>query len=63
MHLNCFNERKEELVREIQELENAYVEAFADEADKTSLSWLWDRIKKVRREADETERSVGRRES
>lgn len=63
MHLNCFNERKEELVREIQELENAYVEAFADEADKTSLSRLWDRIKKVRREADEKERSVGRGES
>lgn len=60
MHLNYLNERKEELVREIQELENAYAEAFADEANETGLSRLWDRIKKVRREADEKERSVGR---
>lgn len=60
MYLNFVNERKEELVREIQELENAYVEAFADEADKASLSRLWDHIKNVRREADEKERSIGR---
>lgn len=41
------NLRNEELVREVQQLEDAYAEAFSDEADIRTLSSLWERIKQL----------------
>lgn len=38
----------EELVQHLQELEHSYAEAFADDADSSALSALWEKIKELK---------------
>jgi hypothetical protein len=61
------NNVKEDLVREVEELEDAYAEAFAEGVDEWSLTTVWDKIKslrgaiEVRRNGDDG-RSLSRQE-
>jgi hypothetical protein len=55
MHPDHRNSQREYLAREIQELENKYAEAFADEADERSLTAVWDKIKSLRRRIESRE--------
>jgi hypothetical protein len=56
MYPNQRNRPTENLIREIQELEDAYAEALGDEADASTLSSLWQRIKMLNSEIAQTER-------
>ena len=56
------------IVKEVQELENAYAEAFANGADERSLTKVWDRIRTLRREmggreSEDDGRSASRQDS
>jgi hypothetical protein len=58
---------RNQIVREVQKLENAYAEAFADGADERSLTAVWDKIKSLRkgiegRENRDDGRSLSRKE-
>ena len=52
MFSNYPNETKEDVRREVQELEDSYAEALGDGADAQSLSLLWERIKQLSREIE-----------
>jgi hypothetical protein len=54
------NMKRENVEREVRELEDAYAEAFADEVDVRSLANMWDHIQELRREVDESERGRSR---
>jgi hypothetical protein len=43
------------LLKEIQELEDTYAEALADEADAPTLSVLWNKIKILNRQLEQKE--------
>jgi len=45
----------ENLLKEVQELEDSYAEALADEVDAQSLCCIWHRIKFLNRELDQRE--------
>jgi hypothetical protein len=45
----------EVLLKEIQELEDSYAEALADEADAQTLSALWNKIKVLNRQIEQRE--------
>ena len=53
MHSNYRPITREDIIHEVQELEDAYADALADEVDARSLSALWERIKMLKREVDE----------
>jgi hypothetical protein len=45
-HLNI------DINREVEKLEDAYVDAFVDRVDAKSLATVWDRIKSLRQEIE-----------
>lgn len=47
---------KNYLIREVQELEDAYAEALGDETDAATLTALWNRIKMLNNRISETEK-------
>ena len=49
------NASVENLLKEVQELEDSYAEALADEVDAQSLSFIWYRIKILNRELNQRE--------
>jgi hypothetical protein len=48
MQTDYRNNQIEDPVREVQELEDAYAEAFADGVDEWSLTAVWNKIKSLR---------------
>jgi len=52
MQFNYPNQRIEDAIREVQELEDSYAEALGDGADARSLSVLWERIQLLNREIE-----------
>jgi hypothetical protein len=60
MELNRTNLTREYLIREVQELEDAYAYALGDEADAGTLTVLWNKIKTLTYEIDELEKSEGK---
>lgn len=56
MHPNHYSQTNYDPVQEVQELEDCYAQALADEADARCLSLLWDRIKLLKKTFNEEER-------
>lgn len=54
---------RNEIEREVEELEDAYAEAFVDNVDVRSLANVWDRIKTLRRHIEGRGNEVGGRSS
>lgn len=54
---NVTNYSTEELVKCLAELEHSYVDAFADNCDRVTLSMLWQRIKAYRSELQRRQHS------
>ena len=48
------SESQQDFVREIQELEDSYAEALADGLDARSLSSIWQRIKMLKHEIEDS---------
>jgi hypothetical protein len=60
MELNRTNLTKEYLIREIQELEDAYADALGDEVDAGTLTALWNKIKTLTYKINEIGKSEGK---
>ena len=53
MYPNRISKTQEDLVREVQQLEDSYAEALADDTDARTLSVLWNRIKALNNQIQE----------
>ena len=53
MYPNRISKTQEDLVREVQQLEDSYAEALADDTDARTLSVLWNRIKTLNNQIQE----------
>jgi hypothetical protein len=60
MELNRTNLTREYLIREVQELEDAYADALGDEADAGTLTVLWNKIKILTHKINELEKTEGK---
>jgi hypothetical protein len=56
MYWNNQSENQLDFVREVEELEDSYAEALADGIDARSLSVIWQRIKMLKQEIEESKR-------
>ncbi len=56
MHPRRHTQANYDPVQEVQELEDCYAQALADETDACSLSLLWERIKLLKKTLNEKEK-------